>query len=479
MEDNRLDTHQKAVRINLDNTKYGTFAEIGAGQEVARWFFRVGGAAGTIAKSISAYDMTVSDAIYGAAGRYVSRQRLETMLHYEYSLMNERLAAKRGENTRFFVFADTIAAKSYTRKDNWHGWMGIRFQNQPGSQPSQIILHVSLLDRESTLQQEAVGILGVNLIHAALYEAAPTALLRQLLDSLSNERIEVDLIEFTGPAFETVDNRLMSLGLVHCGLTEAAMFTAEGKVVQPAEAFYKRPILVVRGRFRPVTNQTVDMLHCALDQFAREPANHGEDILVIAEMTLRHLQQGDAAIDDRDYLDRVDIIRTLGRPVMISSFGEYYRLAQYLHRHTSKLIGLAMGVPTLREIFEEKYYTHLAGGILESFGRMFKNDLKVYVYPLLDPEAGVTATVFDFRLPPKLQHLFNYLVMSGHIQAICDYHPEYLGIFSQNVYRKLREGDPTWVDEVPPNVALLICQRHLLGYDPEKFDIPPSLPQPS
>jgi hypothetical protein len=469
MENTRLDTHQKAVRINLDNTKYGTFAEIGAGQEVARWFFQVGGAAGTIAKSISAYDMTVSDAIYGASGRYVSRQRLETMLQYEFGLMNERLATKRGENTRFFVFADTVAAKSYTRKDNWHGWMGIRFQNRPGAQASQIILHVSLLDRESTLQQEAVGILGVNLIHAALYEAAPTALVRHLLDSLSNERIEIDLIEFSGAAFVEVDNRLMSLALVHCGLTEAAMFTAEGKVVLPAEAFYKRPIMVVRGRFRPVTNQTVDMLHCALGQFAREPSNQGEDIMVVAEMTLRHLQQGDV-IDDRDYLDRVDIIRTLGRPVMVSSFGEYYRLAQYLHRHTNKLIGLAMGVATLREIFEEKYYTHLAGGILESFGRMFKNDLKVYAYPLLDPDAGVTATVFDFRLPAKLQHLFNYLVMSGHIQAICDYHPEFLRIFSQDVYRKLREGDPTWVDDVPPNVALLICQRHLLGYDPAKFE---------
>jgi hypothetical protein len=471
MDTNLLDTHQKAVRINLDNTKYGTFAEIGAGQEVARWFFRVGGAAGTIAKSISAYDMTVSDAIYGASGRYVSRQRLETMLHHEYGLMNERLGAKRGENTRFFVFADTIAAKSYTRTDNWHGWMGIRFQNRPGAEPSQVLLHVSLLDHEATLQQEAVGILGVNLVHAALYESAPVPLLRHLLDSLSQERIDVDLIEFSGPAFTGVDNRLMSLELVHCGLTEAAMFTAEGKVVQPAEMFYKRPIMVVRGRFRPITNQTVDMLHCALDQFAREPANQGQDILVVAEMTLRHLQKGDV-IDDRDYLDRVDIIRTLGRPVMISSFGEYYRLAQYLHRHTSKLIGLAMGVKTLREIFEEKYYTHLAGGILESFGRMFKNDLKVYVHPLMDPEAGVSATVADFRLPARLQHLFNFLVESGHIQAICDYKPEFLSIFSENVYRKLNEGDPTWVDDVPPNVALLICQRHLLGYDPEKFETP-------
>ncbi len=281
MEPTRLDTHHKAVQINLDNTKYGTFAEIGAGQEVARWFFRVGGAAGTIAKSISAYDMTVSDAIYGASGRYVSRQRVETMLSYEYHLMNERLAAERGENTRFFVFADTVATKSYTRKDNWHGWMGIRFQPAPGSEPSQIILHVSLLDRETVLQQEAIGILGVNLIHAALYGADSAALVRQLLDDLSSERIEVDLIDFSGPAFAEVDNRLMILELVHCGLSDAAMFLPDGKVVQPAEAFYKRPVLVLRGRFRPVTNVVVDMLNCALAQFLREPANHDEDVLVV------------------------------------------------------------------------------------------------------------------------------------------------------------------------------------------------------
>jgi hypothetical protein len=477
MESTLLDTHQKAVQINLDRSKYGTFAEIGAGQEVARWFFRVGGAAGTIAKSISAYDMAVSDAIYGAAGRYVSRQRLDTMLEHEYGLMTERLAEKRGESTRFFVFADTIAAKSYTRTENWHGWMGIRFQSRPGEPPSQIILHVALLDRESTLQQEAVGILGVNLIHAALYETSPADVLVRLLDSVTHERIEVDLVDFCGPAFARTDNRLMSLELVHCGLTDAAMFRADGKVIQPAEAFYKRPILVVRGRFRPVTNHTVDMLHCALDQFEKEPGNQGEEPLVVTEMTLRHLQEGDAPIDDRDYLDRVDLLRTLGRPVLITNFGEYYRLAQYLQRHTTKLIGLAMGASTLREIFEEKYYTHLAGGILESFGRMFKNDLKLYVYPMLDPVAGTTATAADFRVSPRLQHLYNYLVENGHIQPIRDYKAEFLGVFSRDVYRKIREGDPTWVHDVPPNAALLICQRQLFGYDPASIEEPATAPQ--
>jgi hypothetical protein len=471
MEPTQLDTHHKAIQINLDNTKYGTFAEIGAGQEVARWFFRVGGAAGTIAKSISAYDMAVSDAIYGSSGRYVSRERVETMLAYEYELMNERLAAARGENTRFFVFADTVATKSYTRKDNWHGWMGIRFQPTPGAPPSQIILHVSLLDRETVLQQEAIGILGVNLIHAALYDADPAAAVRQLLDDLSRERIDVDLIDFSGPGFAHVDNRVMSLELVHCGLSDAAMFMVDGQVVQPADVFYKRPVLILRGRFRPVTNVVVDMLHCALAQFMREPANQGEDVLVVTEMTLRHLQEGEA-LSHRDFLDRVDLLRTLGKPVLISNFGEYYRLANFLHRYTTKLTGLVMGVPTLREIFDEKYYTHLAGGILESFGRMFKNDLKLYVYPFLDPKTNSIVSAKELRVASKLQPLYNYLFENQFIQPIQDYKPEYLSTFnlSRDVFRRLQEGDPTWVDDVPANVALLICQQHLMGYTPEKFE---------
>ena len=294
-------------------------------------------------------------------------------------------------------------------------------------------------------------------------------MIKQLLDDLSAERIEVDLIEFSGPAFAQVDNRLMSLELVHCGLSGAAMFTADGEVVQPAEAFYKRPILLLRGSFRPVTNVTVDMLNCALAQFVQEPANQGEDVLVVTEMTLNNLLEGDA-IDNQDFLDRVDILGTLGRPVLISNFGEFYRLANYLQRHTTKLIGLVMGVPTLREIFEEKYYTHLAGGILESFGRLFKNDLKLYAYPLLDPKTGALITAGNLRVAPKLQHLYDYLIENQHIQAIRDYKPEYLTIFSRDVLRKMREGDPTWVHDVPPGVALLICQRHLLGYDPAQFE---------
>jgi hypothetical protein len=469
-ESNRLDTHQKALRINLDNTKYGTFAEIGAGQEVARWFFRVGAAAGTIAKSISAYDMTVSDAIYGHTGRYVSRQRLERMLDYEYQLMVERLATKRGADTRFFSFSNTVVAKSYTRKDNFHGWMGIRFQHAPGAEPSQIVLHVTLLDKENLPQQEVIGILGVNLIYGALYEHEnPTELMKNLLHDLTSDRVEVDYIKFSGPAFKGVDNRLMCLELVHHGLSPAAMFTAEGEVVLPAEAFHKRPVMVTRGSFRPITNVTVDMMGCALAQFVQEPQNADQDILVVTEMTLNNLVEGDL-IKTQDFLDRVDILGTLGRPVLITNFGEFYRLANYLQRYTSQLVGLVMGVPTLRQIFEEKYYINLAGGILESFGRLFKNDLKLFVYPMQDASTGAVITAGNLRVAPRLQHLYNYLIENQHIQAIRDYKPDNLRIFSRDVYKRMHEGDPTWVDDVPPGVGLLICQRRLMGYNPAVFD---------
>ena len=318
-----LDTHQKALQVNLDPGKYGVFAEIGAGQEVARWFFRVGGASGTVAKAISAYDMTFSDAIYGPSERYVSRQRLETMLAHEYSLLEERLAAKRGEGTRFFAFADTVAARSYSRVDDTHGWLGMRFQGVPREEPSQIIVHVRLLDRESVAQQEALGILGVNLVHGALnYPGDEGNLMVSLLDGLSTDRVEIDLIRFSGPAFPGVDNRLMALQLVQRGLTNAALIASNGEVVQPADVLYKKPILVLRGNFRPVTRTMVDMLDCALGQFVQEPSVEGDEVVVLMEMTLNNLLHG-GAIDHGDFLARADILGALGKAVLISNYGLY------------------------------------------------------------------------------------------------------------------------------------------------------------
>jgi len=459
-----ISTHQKALQINLDQTKYGTFAEVGAGQEVARWFFRVGGASGTIAKSISAYDMVISDAIYGQAERYVSRQRLTTMLDHEFGLLTERLQAKRGDTTKFFVFADTVAAQSYTRREDWHGWMGVRFQHQPRAEASQIIMHVRMWDKENLQQQEALGILGVNLVYGALYHFDDVdQFLKSLLDDLTTDRVEVDMMKFSGPAFSGVDSRLITLRLVQDGLTNAAMFTADGEVVQAAEVLYKRPILVERGSFRPVTHVTLDMLNNALAQFVQEPGVRGENLVVLMEMTLSSLTSG-GEINHQDFLDRVDILGTLGKTVLISNYGAYFRLAGYLFRYTRKNIGIVMGVPSLQEIFEEKYYADLEGGILESFGRLFKNDLRLYVYPLREAATGSIITARNLRVAPHLQHLYQYLLENNFIQPIRDYREEYLPIFSRNVLEMIQSGDARWEGMVPAQVARIIKERKLLGY---------------
>jgi hypothetical protein len=459
-----VDTHQKALQVNLDPGLYGTFAEIGAGQEVARWFFRVGGAAGTVAKAMSAYDMTFSDAIYGPSDRYVSKQRINAMLDHEFGLLVERLDAKRGETTKFFVFADTVAAKSFVRKDDPHGWLGVRFQTAPRSPASQIIIHVRLLDKENLQEQEALGLIGVNLVHGAAYlHHDPTALIVALLDSLTSERVEVDMIECSGPAFAHVDNRLLSLKLVQHGLTNAAMFTAEGEVVQPADALYKKAILVERGSFRPATNVSIDMLRSAQAQFVQEPHLHGEQIVTIMEMTLKNLTDG-ATIDAQDFLDRADILGALGKTVLVSNYAEYHRLAAYLFRHTKKMIGIVMGVPTLREIFDEKYYADLEGGILESFGRLFKNDLKLYAYPLLDQGTGSLVTATNLRVEPHLRHLYAYLLENRLIESVRDYDERCLSIFSRDVLKRLRSGDAAWEGMVPRAVAHLVKERGLLGY---------------
>jgi hypothetical protein len=457
------DTHQKALRINLDPTKYGAFAEIGAGQEVARWFFRVGGASGTIAKTISAYDMTVSDAIYGKCDRYVSRLRLQTMLDHEFELLVKRLNEQRGATTRFFVFADTVAARSYTRRDEAHGWMGVRFQDQPQNEPSDIWIHVRLLDEENLQQQEALGMIGVNLIYGAMYlHSDPPSLIQSLLDNLTPARVEVDMLKLSGPAFAGVDNRLMALQLVQKGLTKATMFNARGEVVPPADLLYKKALLVERGSFRPITNSTADMLRAAQAMFVQEPKVQGEEILTIMEMTLKNLTEGDT-IDHQDFLNRVDILGAMGKTVLISNYLEYHRLAAYLFRFTKKMIGIVLGVPTLRELFDEKYYADLEGGILESFGRLFKNDLKLFAYPLLEKNTNSLITAGNLRVAPHLRHLYAYLIENRFVESIRDYDPKCLPIFSREVLARIRNNEAGWEDSVPAEVARIIKERKFFG----------------
>jgi len=459
-----ITTHEKAVQINLDKRFYGTFAEIGAGQEVARWFFVVGGASGTLAKTISAYDMAFSDAIYGKGERYVSQVRLQNMLDYEFALLIERLNAKRGENTSFFVFADTVSARNYLGTNECHGWMGIKFQLQPAARPSEIIIHVNMLDKENLQQQEALGIIGVNLTYGAFYlHSEPEKLIASLLDGLSTARLEVDMIKFIGPYFSNVDNRLMSLQLVEKGLSNAALIGANGEVLQPSEVLHKKPILVERGSFRPVTHVNLDMLDGARQQFLRDAEVKQEEIVELMEITMRNLLTT-GAIDHRDFLARADTITAVGKMVLISNYAEYYKLAAYLQRYTKSRIGLVLGIPNLKELFDVKYYDTLEGGILESFGRLFKNDLKLYVYPFLDASLDQLTTARDVEVPEHLVHLFKHLAESGYIEAIENYHKEYLGIFSRAILAKIRDHDHSWEQMVPPEVADCIKTNHFFGY---------------
>jgi len=462
-----LSPHQKALRINLDAKRYGTFAEIGAGQEVARWFFRVGGASGTVAKTISAYDMAVSDAIYGPADRYVSRQRLRSMLDHEYVLLQERLGQKRGDQVAFFVFADTVATGSFKRHDDGHGWLGIRFQNEPYAPYSEIFIHVRTLDHESLRQQEALGIIGINLIYGAFYLwEDPKDLIASLLDNLTWERVEVDMVRFAGPVFAEVDNRLMALQLVEKDLTEAAMFTAEGEAVQWGEVLYKKPVLVQRGSFRPITNPMLEMLERAQEQFTQEESLQGETPIVILEMTLRQLQVGDA-IDPRDFLARVDMLSALGKPVLISNFLRYHRLLTYLWRYTQRPIGLPLGLVRLRDIMDEKFYTDLPGGIMESLGQLFRKDVKLYIYPSLDRNGKLT-TVQNMEVAPHLKHLYAYLVENKFVEDITTYNPNYLSIYSGDVLKKIQNGDASWEKMVPGPVAEVIKKKGLFCYGQPK-----------
>jgi hypothetical protein len=455
----------KALKINLDPRFYGAFAEIGAGQEVVRWFFLAGGAAGTIAKSISAYDMQVSDAIYGSCKRYVCRERLEAMLDYEHRLNLERLGARRGDSTAFFAFADTVSARSFRGNNECHGWMGIKFQIRPGGSSQQIVIHVRMLDADNAAQQEALGIVGVNLVYGACFLCdRPERLLESLLDGLSTKRIEIDLVDFSGDELRHVDNRVMSLRLVQLGLTGAAMFSADGRVLQPSEVLYKKPVLVERGRFRPVTYVNLDLAAAALEAFAAEGDVSPGETVSIMEITMRNLLSDDGEVDLADFLSRADVLATTGHTVMVSDFAEYYRLAAYLFRYTSRRVGLALGAMSLSEIFDEAYYTNLDGGILESFGRLFKNNLKLFVYPYLDPRTQRLVTIDDLDVPSALRQLYGYLIERGCIVQLTNVNRAYLGIHSHEVLGAIRRDSTEWETMVPPKVAAVIKQRKLFGY---------------
>jgi hypothetical protein len=458
------DTHQKALQVNLDPQRYGTFAEIGAGQEVARWFFRVGGAAGTIAKTISAYDMKISDAIYGDCDRYVSRERLDSMLTHEHNLCRERLNEERGDNTCFFAFADTVVAQNYSGTNQCHGWLGFRFQSRPGDEDNQIVIHLVMKDSEATLQQEALGIVGVNLVYGACFlYPEPEVLLESLLDCISTDRIEIDMIAFSGIEFRHVDDRAMSLRLVQLGLSRAAMFGPDGKVVQPMATLRKKPILVERGSFRPVSNVNLDMMRAAREEFDAVDGVNGEDVVELMEITMNNLTV-DGDIDIRDFLARVDLLSALGKVVMVSDYFEYYRLGTYLRRYTDAPVAITMGAGSMRSLFEERHYEDLDGGILESFGRLFRNRLLIYVYPFLDPETLLLTKVKNLKVPNKLSHLYKFLVERKMIRQLEGYNSECLNIFSRELLKQISTGNHEWESAVPEEVAEIIKKRGYFHY---------------
>ncbi|HSP11516.1 MAG TPA: hypothetical protein VLO29_03235 [Salegentibacter sp.] len=451
----------KALRINLNKNIYGTFAEIGAGQETVRNFFRAGGASGTIAKTISAYDKDFSDAIYGREpeGRYVTEARLTDMLDFETRLIEERISKEKHPDKIFFSYANTVATIDFAKKYKGHGWLGIKFQTEPGKAYNQIILHIQFHENNAVQQQNTLGLLGVNLIYAAYYyHDDPRKLLKSLYDHIDVDKIEIDAINFHGPAFSAVDNRLMSLELLRKGITEAVMFNADANNVLPASVLYKKNILTLRGSFRPVTKVNMNMYEESLKLFLKERKVDKENTTVIFEMTLNNLKaEGD--IDEKDFLDRARLLCAMGHTVMISNFQEYYRVVEYFSQHTKAQMGLAMGVNTLTDIFNTKYYKHLSGGILEAFGKLFFKNLKIYLYPLKEGDKILNST--NLEVEKGMKELYNFFNDNGRVVDIENYQPEILDIFSREVHKMIREGEEGWEDSLPEQTSKMILEEKL------------------
>lgn len=465
-----LETEQKALEINLDPAIYGTFAEIGAGQEVARYFFQVGAAAGTIAKTMSAYDKVYSDQIYGPepSGRYVCESRLYRMLDHEYSLMDDRLQQERPD-TMFFVFADTVSAINYARTIRGNGWLGIRFQRSPNGQPNDLVLHVRMLDNSNQLQQQAIGILGVNLIYACYrYSNEPEAMMESLMDNLRG-RVKVDMVRLTGPDFDHIDNRLLSLYMVKHGLTDVAMFGPDGRNVHGSEFLYKKDVMIVRGSFRPPTLVNMDMIETSYQQFRNEPDRSPKKCHLMAEITLSNLRaEGD--IDEKDFLDRAELLNALGQTVMLTGCDEQHKIVEYLSDFKVQKVGLVMGVQALLELVNDKYYQNMDGRLLAAFGEFFTKNVKVYTYPALQEGSEELMTAQNLPLPEGAKFLYRHLVENKQIQDVSGFDQDILHIFSKEVLRQIRRGSAGWENMVPPKVARIIKEKHLFGYPVEQME---------
>ncbi|TVZ55293.1 hypothetical protein OD91_0539 [Lutibacter sp. Hel_I_33_5] len=461
-----LNSKSKALRINLNSDIYGTFAEIGAGQETARNFFRAGGASGTIAKAMSAYDKDFSDAIYGIEEdrRYVTESRLIRMLRHEINLIEDRLSRNKHPDKLFFSYANTVATIDFAKKFKGHGWVGIRFQLDPLEDYNEIVLHLRFKETDARLQQETLGVLGVNLIYGAFYlNDNPKELVKSFYDNLDKDQLEIDMINFSGPRFMYVDNRLMSLQLLKNGMTNAVMFGSDGINLLPAQVLYKKNILALRGSFRPVTKVNMDMFEKSKQLFFAEKKVNKEKTQIIFEITLSNLR-AEGEINERDFLDRAELLCSLGQNVMITNFQEYFKLVEYFSEFTKERMGLAMGVYNLIQIFDEKYYKNLSGGILEAFGKLFHRDLKIYMYPYKDEETGEYINSENLKVSPRTKELYKFFKTNRRLINIDDFNPEILHIFSRTVLKMIQDNEEGWEEMLPEGISETIKQKRLFGY---------------
>ncbi len=459
-------TRDKALRLNLDEKKYGTIVEIGAGQEVARNFFVAGAAAGTIAKTMSAYDMKFSDAIYGVQEnrRYVSKSRVLAMMEQEFSLVLERVGEVRSKSTRFFSYAATVAAKSFNSDNECHAWCGVRAQMYPGAEPSNIVVHVRMFDDSAEAQQQALGILGVNLIYAAYYYFEnPKQFIDSLTDNMKTNRIEIDSIEFQGPYFEDIDNRAKNIHLIRSWKTRAVMFTPDGSVAIPAELLYKKNVLTTRGSFKPVTKLNVDMIEQGQNAFSQMEGVDKNNTVVIAEISINDVHGHDANMSEEDIIERVKLLNLLGYNVMVSDYTRYFSLRAYFRQFTELQIGIVIGMINIKQIFNEDIYQGLEGGILEGFGKLFPDHTRLFVYPEIDHQ-GELNDFTKVSVPENLRHLYRHLLDNGFIQGIdCSNH-HLFEVYSREILKQITRGQEEWQGSLPEGVAEEIVKSKLFGY---------------
>ena len=455
-----LKTEQKALEINLNNAIYGTFAEIGAGQEVARNFFQAGAAANTIAKTMSAYDKTYSDAIYGPeiSGRYVCEARLYKMLDHEWQLLDERLRNIKPDST-FFVFADTVTTINFSKTIKGQGWLGIRFQLVPDGPPNEIVIHTKLLDNDAKLQQEAIGVLGVNLLYAVYYlNHDPKFLVKSLHDGLRG-RITVDHIRLSGPNFNHVDNRLLVFYLVKYDLSELAIFDKNHLGIHASEFLYKKSLMVVRGHFKPPTLVTLDVFKSGFATFIQEPSVEESRSLIVAELTLDYLRSGDGELDEEDFFQRADLLNALGYKVMVSDCTNHQVMINYMADYKIPKLGLVIGVRELLDIINEKYYTNRDGRLLVAFGELFTRNIKIFAYPASDQNGGEVLTAYNLPVPDGITFLYKHLINENQIVEIQNYNEDLLNIFPHKVLDMLQLDEPGWEEMVPEVVASTIKEK--------------------